>query len=304
MNNSHNVHSSQLELLVALADHDSFSEAAQVLGVTPSAVSHGLARLESELGTVLVQRGRRGVLLTSAGQAILPHAREVVSRLHLIRQVAFASGGEDRGKLRLSVPQPIATANVIPLITAFSTQYPDVELRITEDTSYTGTESLKEGRVDIALVAHGSPDVESCLLVTDEFRAVVASGHEWQRQGTVEIEQLVREPLIVPRFGAEQLRDILRSASASGERPPLRHLLGDSRLILQLAGSGLGVALLPNSLLEDLQTSLPIQEEVAVLSVSPKVSLHVGIAVSPGQATAPLTRKLVECAESIFGTGR
>ncbi|MBC8103026.1 MAG: LysR family transcriptional regulator [Cytophagales bacterium] len=90
MNLSH-IGFSQIELLVALVDTGSFSQAASDIGVSQSAVSHGLARLETELGVTLVERGRRGISLTEAGREVLGHAREVLRRLDAIRQAAAAA---------------------------------------------------------------------------------------------------------------------------------------------------------------------------------------------------------------------
>lgn len=69
---------SQLRALVAVADHNNFSEAALHLGLSQSAISHAIASLEEKLGVVLLSRGRHGAHLTSVGERVTTHARNVL----------------------------------------------------------------------------------------------------------------------------------------------------------------------------------------------------------------------------------
>ncbi|NJO50380.1 MAG: LysR family transcriptional regulator, partial [Leptolyngbyaceae cyanobacterium RM2_2_4] len=79
---------SQLRALIAVADHGNFSEAALYLDVSQSAVSHAIATLESELGVVLLSRGRHGANLTPVGQQIIQYARQVMQMLEQISKEA------------------------------------------------------------------------------------------------------------------------------------------------------------------------------------------------------------------------
>lgn len=72
----------QLEVLVAIVDTGSLTEAADTVGLTQSAVSHSLSRLEAELGVTLLERGRQGASLTRIGEDVVEHAREI-GRAHV-----------------------------------------------------------------------------------------------------------------------------------------------------------------------------------------------------------------------------
>src|SRR5918912_494721 len=93
---------SQLQSFVALAETSSFTEAADIVHLTQSAVSHGLAALERELGVTLLERNRKGVVaLTPVGQKIMPHVRSLLAHLEAIEQEAQAAQGKMAGKVRL-----------------------------------------------------------------------------------------------------------------------------------------------------------------------------------------------------------
>src|SRR5437868_10814189 len=76
----------RLQILLAVAEHGSFSSAARALDYTQPAVSHHVARLEEEVGLALFTRAGRGVRLTEAGEALCFHARDVIARLGLAEQ--------------------------------------------------------------------------------------------------------------------------------------------------------------------------------------------------------------------------
>ena len=289
MNNTNNLNSSHLELLLALVEQSSFSDAAQALGITQSAVSHGLARLETDLGFLLVERGRRGVTLTQAGHAILPHAREVVARLSAIRQIAALSDGAARGKLRLGVITPFPALRLMEIIAAFQAAHPQVELLIIEEGGMGGKNLVAEGLVDVGMVPHPAPSLESHLFWADELCAVVAANHGLASQATVSLPDLFDSPLIVPPMGRDVVWEAMRRRDGVSGRPPVRHLVGDTHLLLSMARRGLGVGLLPRTTFAELAP-----QEVVALPVSPPLSLRLGLAVRSWEGASPVARRFVE----------
>ena len=77
---------SQLEVLVAIVETGSLTEAAETVGLTQSAVSYSLKKLEAELSVTLLQRGRQGVTVTRIGEEVVPHARSIMGQVEIIRQ--------------------------------------------------------------------------------------------------------------------------------------------------------------------------------------------------------------------------
>src|SRR4051794_22580438 len=103
----------QLRVLKAVADHGSFSAAADALSYTQPAISQQIAALEKRAGTTLVDRGSRGVRLTDAGQALVEHAEVVIARLAAAEAELEAIAGIRGGRVRLS-SFPTAGASVLP----------------------------------------------------------------------------------------------------------------------------------------------------------------------------------------------
>jgi DNA-binding transcriptional LysR family regulator len=119
----------------AIAEHGSFTRAAAMLDVTPSALSQTVQQLESQLGTRLLQRTTRRVGLTEAGQEMLhritPALKELDQALDAIRQHA----DRPRGTLRLTMPNVVSQTIVGPMLSEFMARWPEVQLDIRVDNS-------------------------------------------------------------------------------------------------------------------------------------------------------------------------
>jgi len=113
-----------------VAECRSFRQAAQELQITASALSHTLTRMEKKLGMRLLQRTTRSVSLTPAGERLLQSLQPALQEI----QGALESLNELRdkpvGRLRLNVPRPAAQLTLAPLMAAWRTAYPEVELEV------------------------------------------------------------------------------------------------------------------------------------------------------------------------------
>src|ERR687893_580209 len=122
----------QLRVLKAVAEHGSFSAAAEALAYTQPAISQQIAALEKSAGTTLVDRTSRGVRLTDAGRALVDHAEVVIARLAAAEAELDAIAGVRGGRVRLAA-FPTAGASVMPpAIALFSRRHPQVELSFAE----------------------------------------------------------------------------------------------------------------------------------------------------------------------------
>ncbi|QNP48729.1 LysR family transcriptional regulator [Diaphorobacter aerolatus] len=122
-----------LAAFAKVAQHRSFSAAARELGVTASALSHGLTQLEATLQLRLLHRTTRSVTPTEAGQVLLERLSPAIGDMHLALQEARSMGAAPTGKLRLNVPRQAARIVLAPVLAAFHEQCPEVELEIATD---------------------------------------------------------------------------------------------------------------------------------------------------------------------------
>ncbi|MFC7459067.1 LysR family transcriptional regulator [Hydrogenophaga defluvii] len=120
----------ELVTFVRVAEMGSFSAAARQLGVTPSAISRQVARLEKALGVSLLQRTTRQLRMTDAGLEVLEQGRAMVAALQATFQVAEGHAGIPRGLVRVSAPKAFARHVLQPLLLDFIQRYPAVDVHL------------------------------------------------------------------------------------------------------------------------------------------------------------------------------
>src|SRR6478735_9507006 len=118
-------------IFAEVAERGSFAEAARHLNRSPAAVTRAVAELEARLGVRLLNRTTRAVSVTEPGQRFLAGARRVLADLTEIEQAAIGQGRAPRGELRLTAPIVFGRRHVLPLVTDFLAQYPEVSVRLT-----------------------------------------------------------------------------------------------------------------------------------------------------------------------------
>src|ERR671910_2878863 len=142
----------QLKVLKSVAEHGSFSAAADALAYTQPAISQQVAALEKRAGTTLVDRGSRGVRLTDAGRALVEHAEVVIARLAAAEAELEAIAGIRGGRVRLS-SFPSAGASLLPpAVALFTKRHPDVELTFVEREPEEAVQMLRAAELEIAIV--------------------------------------------------------------------------------------------------------------------------------------------------------
>ena len=133
---------------VRIADEGGVSAAARALGTPKSAVSRSLARLEADLGSVLVERHTRQLRLSDAGRLFLPHARRILSDVEEAGAALEGLAGAPSGTLRINAAVTFALGLVAPMLPGFMRRYPD--LRIVLETENRVVDLARE-EVDVAI---------------------------------------------------------------------------------------------------------------------------------------------------------
>jgi DNA-binding transcriptional LysR family regulator len=155
----------QLEYLVAVADAPTWAVAAAAVGVTPSALSQGLAELERRLGLPLFERDGRRRVLAPAAAPVLAHAREVVARtVDLARYTHRLREGRG-GSLRVGMIDAAAVEHFSPTLRYFRAQRPDLDLRLTVTTSAALLELLRRAELDLVVCVE-PPGLVSSIVTT------------------------------------------------------------------------------------------------------------------------------------------
>jgi DNA-binding transcriptional LysR family regulator len=170
-----------IEVFVAVAARGSFAAAARGLNRSPTAVTRAVADLEARLGVRLLNRTTRAVSLTEAGARFLAGAKRVLADLAEIEQAAAGQGAAPRGELTVTAPILFGRLHVLPGITEFLAQFPDVTVRL---LLLDRPVDLIEERIDVAIRIGALAD-SSAIATRLGFlrRVVVAAPAYLERRG-------------------------------------------------------------------------------------------------------------------------
>jgi DNA-binding transcriptional LysR family regulator len=193
------IESQYLHVFVTLARTLNMSEAARELGQTPSAISHSLKALETNLGCRIFERSPRHMTLLPTGLTLLPEAIAVLDQLRLLRANVDALTGKQESRVRLSANADVFNFLLPTVLKKFRGLYPDCPVQIEGLPTTKASAALAGGQVDLAVMLEPArnPEVELTLLGSDELRLIVNSRHEWATKSRVPLgEILTRKPLV------------------------------------------------------------------------------------------------------------
>ncbi len=193
----------QLEYLLAVANFGSFSVAAEHCFVTQPSLSMQIKSLEDELGVILLDRSKKPVIPTEAGEAVLAQARETLREYNSIKEVVARIKGEMSGRIRLGVIPTIAPYMLHKFIPDFVQRYPKVELEIREMKTEHIIDALNRDRIDAALVAGGTcgDGILEYDLFDDRFFAYVSPDNPLYNKSNIRIEDIDMRDLILLSAG-------------------------------------------------------------------------------------------------------
>ncbi|CQD16281.1 OxyR [Mycobacterium europaeum] len=239
-----------LRAFAAIAEKRQFSSAAASLGVSQSTLSQALAALETGLGTRLIERSTRRVLLTAEGAELLPRAQAVIEAVDAFSAAAAGSSDPLRAGMRLGFIPTVAPYVLPTVLAGLAEQFPGMTLRVTEDQTERLLTVLREGALDAALMALPvDPGGVTAVPIYDEdFVLALPPGHPLSGKRRVPATALADLPLLLLEEG-HCLRDqALEVCHKAGVRAELANTRAASlATAVQCVTGGLGVTLIPQS---------------------------------------------------------
>ena len=176
-----NGRSGEMAVFAAVAQAGSLSAAARALGLTPSAVSRIIARIEQRLGTRLLLRTTRAIALTTEGEAYLRAARRILADMAEVEE-AIADQSVPKGRLRVSAALGHGRLAIVPLVAAFSARYPNIVVDLSLGDEVV---DILAGQADVAVRFGHLPDSPlTARRIGETGQVVVASPDYLERQGT------------------------------------------------------------------------------------------------------------------------
>ncbi|MDB5894482.1 MAG: transcriptional regulator, LysR family [Rhodoferax sp.] len=290
-----------------VAELGSFSAAAAVLGMTPSAASRQVTRLEKELGVQLMLRTTRQLRLTEAGEEAFARCREMVAAAQGAMDIAQQFASAPRGRVRISAPKAFARHVLHPLILGFLRRYPDVDVQVVVVDR--DIDPIREG-IDLVVRMTESPPpgmaarplmrVEHVLCASPRYLAMGQpiehprdlAGHSCLALGEREHDHQWRFRRHDPASGAAEEADVVVHG---------RYTVNHSELRLEAVLADLGVGGVPSFVARQ------ALEEGRVVRVLPDWQLQAGyqgtayILYAPTRFTVPKCRVLIDHLAAALG---
>lgn len=279
----------QLNALLAVAEHRSFSAAARALHTVQSNVSTHVARLEHELGAQLIDRGLGE--LTAEGVIVADRARRVLGELRAIEHDLSSIREEVSGHVRLGVIGTTARWLVAPLLEHLAEHHPRIDTVIIEATTTSLLPQLVSERLDTAVVnlPVDEPDIETRPLFDEERIIVAPDDHPLAAEPRVSLAQVAEHELLLPPIGTAFRDEIETDARRARIKLRARAEIDGLRLLSSLAFQGYGPALLPASAAPTHLSGAWVR--IPVDGLSPRA---VGMAITRRSPPSAPTRTVIE----------
>ena len=291
----------QLRVLKSVAEHGSFSAAAEALSYTQPAISQQIAALERTSGATLVDRTSRGVRLTDAGRALVDHAHVVLARLAAAEAELDAIAGVRGGRVRLASFPTASAALLPPAVARFTERHPEVDFTFLEKEPEDAIQMLRAGELEVAIVfefhnltpaewdrLYGGAELHP--LVADPMYIALPLGHPLAHKPRVRLQDLSDELWIQegnPRNPCGRLHQV--ACTSAGFDPKIGFRTDDYNVVQGMVAAGVGVSLLPSFALAN------VRDDIVVRSLGRNApAREIAAATLAGGYRSPATEALLD----------
>jgi LysR family transcriptional activator of glutamate synthase operon len=223
--------------------------AANELDIYESTLSRMIARLERQYGS-LFDRVGRGLRLNAAGRILQLHVRRALAELDDAETAISDLRKGDSAKITLGFVPSLGAFVVPDLVTRFRKLHPKVQFSFVEEGRLQLRESLLRGAIDLAIASHQYPDptIDWEPLWDEAIVAFVPPGHPLARRRLVSLKELAREPMLAFKAPHTMRQAVDELAQRAGFVPNIVFEADHTQTLMGLVGTGLGIALLPESM--------------------------------------------------------
>jgi DNA-binding transcriptional LysR family regulator len=242
-----------LESFVAVAQLHSFTQAAKLLHMSQPALTVHIHQLESCLSVRLLNRDTRSVRLTDVGRAFLPAAQRLVKDLETLVSNAKSLSVDGKGTVRVAAMSSVSCGLLPVAIARFREQYPAICVEIREAFAAAILDLVRSDEVDFGIASYVAlaPDMAMSFLYRDRLCAVFAPEMSLTHKTVIRIRDLVDLPLILMNPETSNRALVNRAFESIGHLIKPTYEVTRHGTAIALAEAGLGVAILPSSLLKN-----------------------------------------------------
>ena len=247
-----------LEVFLAVAEHGSFSKAAESLPLSQPAVTQRIRRLEASLGVSLFHRSPKGATLTPAGRTLLQYAQTVHRLLVAAENDLAHSSVRIARRLKLGATPTVAVRRLPAWLSAFSRRHPHTLVHVHTDTTPRVVDQVARHALHLGLIEGelpGEHHVSYVILSEIPFVIVAPAGEPWTRSSSMPLQALDGRPFVARSVGAQTRRWMDRLFARYGIRPHIVAELDTPQAIKEAVAQGMGLALLPKCMIDQEDSS-------------------------------------------------
>lgn len=242
--------------------------ASQELGVSSATLSARILRFEEQLGTQLFQRNSNGLVLTEAGQSLLPHSLDILESFQKIRGSILATQEHNYHRLRIAVASSVLPLHLGPFLDRLVLDNPDIHLEILDDTKYSIVSGLQSGEVDIYFASvmddFSAPGLFKVPIATPGHNIILPKSHRLADRSIVSIKELDQEQFLLHPTSAEPtIREFqMKNLQDAGIRYTLYQSETSAIFYMLLVPIGKGILLYPDHIIDlpPNSVSMPISD--------------------------------------------
>jgi LysR family carnitine catabolism transcriptional activator len=289
----------QLRTFVAVYHAGNLSLAAEALALTQPAVTVLLRELEARLGVRLFDRTTRSLQRTDAALEAIEYAERILAELDALGAGMSELSGARRGRVRIAATSTIAQTLLPKALRRYLDLYPGVKVVVDDCAPGQFVEKIVNDQVDfgVGTLEAGTPGLQEKVFLRDHLSVIADRSVRFRNPASVSWKQLAGMPLVTVRPGYGVRRSIDQAAAAAGVGLTIRHEVALLGTALAMAASGLGVSILPASILA--HAGYP--NLVARHLVRPVVVRNIAVVYRQGRTLAPAAAAFADLLAREFG---
>lgn len=241
-------------IFCAVVGTGNMSAAARELYISQPAVSMAIRQLEDRMGSPLLVRTAKGVYPTAEGKLLYTYLEQALGLIHAAEEKYFQMVNMEMGELKIGASDTVIANFLLPYLEKYHKLYPDINIKVTNKTTYESLRLLKKGSVDVCFInlpiaTDGDLEITPCIEIQD----VLVGGERYKllSQVGLELKNLPEYPLLLLEDLSNSRRFIDRYAEENGVvlNPILE--LGSSDLLISFAQINLGLTYVIKEFTED-----------------------------------------------------
>jgi LysR family hydrogen peroxide-inducible transcriptional activator len=239
----------QLQYVLAVAEHKNFTLAAEKCFVTQPTLSMQIQKVEEELSILIFDRSKKPIQLTDVGQKIVAQAKNIVNEADRMQDIVDIQKGFIGGEFRVGIIPTIMPTLLPMFLNNFIKKYPKVKLIIEELNTSEIIKKLNNGQLDAAIAATplNEEKIKEIVLYYEPFMVYVPEYHSLFSKNEIEVSDLDIDEILLLQDGhcfRDGILNLCKNASVNNDSK-FKIESGSFETLLKLADEGLGITLLP-----------------------------------------------------------